>query len=233
MTIPDSEREHVFNVKKTALTDVTKGDQIFITSAASAVLGILTRIEVVKQNAGRFVETQTGRRFSIYTGRGLRELDRGCVACKLTPTLQKLFADLVAFRRSVGWIKTYDFSVLPVKVVEKITELVRLGEEENDRLDKWRDRRRRHEQSFLEALDDKECPMDHFEVKDQEEALKGYNLWPHVREIIVIRDKFLIRTTYGVHREWKKPYYSTMKSLLLRTRKGYFRHYTTTQKFTL
>lgn len=228
MTIPDSEREHVFNVKKSALTGVWSGDRIFITAAASAVLGVLTRIEKVRETSSQFVETQTGRRFSRITGRGLKELDRACVACKLTHKLEAAFKQFVRFRRSVKWLKTYDFSVMPESVVQKITALVQEGEAENKRL---RGAGRHVDKSLSEVLAPVFVPVETFEVKNPQKGLAGFKLPPLTEEIVLIRGQFRAITSYGKVFNLKDSSGVTRRKLIGRTALAYFKHTRTIDEY--
>lgn len=140
MEIPEHDRSHVFNTSRTALKGAVQGSKLFITGAASAVLGSLTRVEsvdhVARIGTGDFVTTVTGRRFSVQTGRGLGELDANCCACLLTSSLEKLFKRLVGQRRRAKALNAYDFAKLPSDVFAMIEALIAEGEQENLRLQK-------------------------------------------------------------------------------------------------
>lgn len=138
MELPESDRSHVFNTSRTALKGAVQGSKLFITGAASAVLGSLTRVETVhhvgRNGTGVFVTTVTGRRFSVQTGRGLGELDTACCACLLTPSLEKVFKDLMSQRKRARALNTYDFASLPSNIFEQIEALVEEGKQENLRI---------------------------------------------------------------------------------------------------
>lgn len=145
MEIPESDRSHVFNTSRTALKGAVQGSKLFITGAASAVLGSLTRVETVhhvgRNGTGVFVTTVTGRRFSVQTGRGMGELDSGCCACTLTPSLEKVFKELIAQRKRARALNTYDFASLPSNIFDQIESLVEEGKQENERLRRARGHR--------------------------------------------------------------------------------------------
>jgi hypothetical protein len=138
MELPESDRSHVFNTSRTALKGAVQGSKLFITGAASAVLGSLTRVETVhhidKNGTGDFVITVTGRRFSVQTGRGLGELDIACCACTLTPSLEKVFKQLLTQRKRARVLNTFDFASLPSDIFEHIEALVDEGKQENLRI---------------------------------------------------------------------------------------------------
>lgn len=213
MVIPVSDRKLVFNTDKTALKGAVKGTRIFITSAASAVLGVTTRVEEVARVGGTgtagFVETTTGRRFSIQTGRGLTEIDANMCACCITSSLDRLFRDFKALRKKARELANYDFTNLPSDNIQGILDLIAEGEAEMARIRK----QGRHVRTTLaDVLKPKRVTQEEWEVATDlaEEALYGFKLPPLTEKIIcrkgvleavtAFKKNFTIGPTSGVTR---------------------------------
>lgn len=232
MELPESDRSHVFNTSRTALKGAVQGSKLFITGAASAVLGSLTRVETVnhidRNGTGDFVTTVTGRRFSVQTGRGLGELDVSCCACTLTPSLEKVFKQLLAQRKRARALNTFDFASLPSNILDQIEALVDQGKQENLRLQA---RGRRIARTLDQVLAPVPQKVRIFRPASADDPAGFYDLVlpPLTKQIEEIEGRFFAVTIFDKTFELGPKTRVTLRRLLARHRKGTLTCETTTR----